>query len=209
MQGNFLTRSLRLFSHLVCHPTDVPRYFQTSIQKQYSPLDLRLPWYSYGAIDFLEDYLKPHLSVFEYGSGGSTLFFAQRTAAVISVEDNAEWKEKVENALRDLHLKNATLIHHSFDVWNAESFRNCSYLNSITQGTYDVISVDGTEASIPLRPICFRLAEQHIKPGGIIIVDDSWRYPELRVNNRARNHRIFQSIGPCRPGITSTDIFFY
>ena len=49
----------------------------------------------------------------------------------------------------------------------------------------------------------------HIKPGGIIVVDDSWRYPKLRQENRAQKHRIFQSVGPCRPGVTSTDIFFY
>ena len=44
---------------------------------------------------------------------------------------------------------------------------------------------------------------------GIVVVDDSWRYPGLRRNHRAKELKIFQSVGPCRPGVTSTDVFFY
>jgi hypothetical protein len=43
----------------------------------------------------------------------------------------------------------------------------------------------------------------------MIVVDDSWRYPELRAKNRAKRFSVFQSVGPCRPGVTSTDVFFY
>ena len=60
-----------------------------------------------------------------------------------------------------------------------------------------------------VRPICFRKAEEHVKPNGIIVVDDSWRYPSLRENNRARDVKVFQSVGPCLLGVTSTDVFFY
>ena len=69
--------------------------------------------------------------------------------------------------------------------------------------------VDGTEEETVVRPRCFALAETRIKTGGIIIVDDSWRYPELRAHNHASSWREFRSTGPCRPGVTSTDIFFY
>jgi predicted O-methyltransferase YrrM len=60
-----------------------------------------------------------------------------------------------------------------------------------------------------VRPVCFARAERQVRPGGIIVVDDSWRYPALRQANRARHFRDFQSVGPFRPGVTSTDIFFY
>ena len=60
-----------------------------------------------------------------------------------------------------------------------------------------------------MRPVCFQLAETVIKPGGIIIVDDAWRYADIIKNHLAKERRDFQSIGPCRPGVTSTDIYFY
>ena len=74
---------------------------------------------------------------------------------------------------------------------------------------FDIIVVDGSEEWTQVRPICFQKAEARMKWGGIIVVDDSWRYPGLRERNRAKSLRIFQSVGPCRPGVTSTDVFFY
>ena len=173
------------------------------------PLDLELPWFSYAAIDFLRSFLEPQMSVFEYGSGGSTLFFARRVRTVISIEDNATWFENVRRRLAELSLKNVELQHHEFDFKNPKGFENSAYLNSIPSQKFDVIVVDGAEEAVPVRPICFYHAENFINPGGLIVVDDSWRYPELRRKNRAANHQIFQSVGPCRPGVTSTDIFFY
>ena len=50
-----------------------------------------LPWYSYAAIEFIEDKLKSDFRVFEYGSGQSTLWYAQRVKEVISVEHNPDY----------------------------------------------------------------------------------------------------------------------
>jgi len=72
-----------------------------------------------------------------------------------------------------------------------------------------VIVVDGTEWTANVRPICFRAAEEQIAAGGIIVVDDSWRYRELRQANRAHGVNIFESVGPGRFGVTSTDVYFY
>jgi hypothetical protein len=53
------------------------------------------------------------------------------------------------------------------------------------------------------------MAEKSIKKGGIIILDDSWRYDQVRSRNSAKKHVVLKSTGPCRYGVTSTDIFFY
>ncbi len=44
------------------------------------------PWLVFDAIHFLENWLKPGMRVFEYGSGVSTFFFAQRVAEVTNEE---------------------------------------------------------------------------------------------------------------------------
>jgi SAM-dependent methyltransferase len=149
------------------------------------------------------------MKVFEYGSGGSTLFFARRTQSVLSVEDNPKWFELVTHRLQEKQVNNAVLKLCPFDFKNPAGFEESDYLNALPDEKFDVIVVDGSEEWTQVRPVCFRKAEGRVKPNGIIVVDDSWRYVGLRENNHARGVRVFQSVGPCRPGVTSTDVFLY
>jgi hypothetical protein len=45
--------------------------------------------------------------------------------------------------------------------------------------------------------------------GGVILVDDASLYPALRRQNWAKHSQSLSGIGPCRNGVTRTDIFFY
>ena len=54
-----------------------------------SPVDAAgrpVPWMGYCVIDFLEERLTRDFRIFEFGSGGSTLFWASRCAEVVSYE---------------------------------------------------------------------------------------------------------------------------
>src|SRR5690606_17385416 len=66
-----------------------------------TPLERELPWITVGAMREIRKYLKPEMRVFEYGSGGSTLFFARQVKEVVSVEHHAEWYEKVKSTLAE------------------------------------------------------------------------------------------------------------
>ena len=62
-----------------------------------APVDRRgaaLPWLTYPAIDWLESGLRPEDRIFEYGMGGSTLWFSERVAQVTSVDHNATWVKR-------------------------------------------------------------------------------------------------------------------
>lgn len=209
MHGTVSQKIGRVIGNLILHPQYISRCLAHNVINGKTPLDLEIPWFSYAAIDFLEDFVQPHMSVFEYGSGGSTLFFARRARRVQSVEDNSQWFDWVSRRLRDKGLTNASLKLCEFDFKRPVGFENSAYLNAIPDEKFDIIVVDGSEEWTQIRPICFDKAQSRIKEGGIIIVDDSWRYPVLRQTHRAKNLKIFQSVGPCRPGVTSTDIFFY
>jgi hypothetical protein len=209
MQGTLPQKVIRLLGDLVSHPEYFPRCARHNVLTRKTPLDLEIPWFSYAAIDFLEQFLKPHMIVCEYGSGGSTMFFAQRTRFVHAIEDNVEWYGRVSGRLRQKRLLNVSIDLCPFDFKNPTGFEKSSYLHAMPDDLFDVIVVDGSEEWTQVRPVCFRHAEKHIKPAGIIVVDDSWRYPDLRTSHRAKRLEIFQSVGPCRPGVTSTDVFFY
>jgi SAM-dependent methyltransferase len=209
MQGTVPQKIGRVITNLVTHPQYIPRCLVHNAINGKTPLDLEIPWFAYAAIDFLEESLRPGMSVCEYGSGGSTLFFARRAKSVLSIEDNPKWHELVSRRLEEKGIANVTLRLCPFDFKNPVGFEDSDYLRALPDESFDVIVVDGSEEWTQVRPVCFRKAEQRIRPGGMIIVDDSWRYPELRTNNRAKRCSVFQSVGPCRPGVTSTDVFFY
>lgn len=209
MHGTVPQKIARVLANLALNPHYIPRCVSHNLVNGRTPLDLEMPWFSYAAIDFLEKFLQPHMSVCEYGSGGSTIFFARRTRSVFSIEDNKGWHDLVTHRVREKQLGNVHIELHPFDFKNPAGFEHSAYLQAMPDEKFDVIVVDGSEEWTQVRPICFEKAERHIKPGGIIVVDDSWRYPTLRTQNRAKRFKTFKSVGPCRPGVTSTDVFFY
>ncbi len=209
MHGTVPQKIGRVIGNLILHPQYISRCLTHNVINGKTPLDLELPWFSYAAIDFLEKFVKPTMSVFEYGSGGSTIFFAKRAAKVFSVEDNPKWFQWVSRRLQQQGLTNASLKLCEFNFKDPVGFQNSAYLHAIPDEKFDIIVVDGSEEWTQVRPICFEKAEARVKDGGIIVVDDSWRYPILREEHHARRLQVFQSVGPCRPGVTSTDVFFY
>ena len=209
MQLTNFQRVCRLGVDLLQHPRNLPRYVAQNLVARKSPLDLALPWFAYAAIDFLDGQLRRDMRVFEFGSGGSTIFFAERCAAVRAVEEEARWASRVRKRAAGLELPNVEIIDAAFDFNRAQDFVSSNYLAQVGSGMWDVIVVDGADNDFTIRPICFRRAESQIKPGGMIVVDDSWRYTQLRTAHHARRVRVFESVGPARFGVTSTDIYFY
>jgi len=208
MKGSIPTKVARVVSNLVIHPTYIPRTFRHNVVNGVSPLDLETPWFCYAANDFLDKWLQPHMHAFEYGSGGSTLFLSKRVSSVQSVEDNPKWYELVSKRVQEKKIGNVNIEFVRFDFKNPYGFEHSDYLHALNEEK-DVIFIDGSEEWDKVRPLCFHHAEGLVRPGGIIVVDDSWRYPELHKENKAKSFKIFKSVGPCRPGVTSTDIFFY
>jgi hypothetical protein len=209
MHGTVPQKIGRVIGSLISHPQYISRCLAHNVINGKTPLDLEIPWFSYAAIDFLDSFVRPHMTVFEYGSGGSTLFFAKRAKSVRSVEDNPKWFEWVSRKLMQKGLANASLSLCEFNFKEPVGFEHSAYLNAIADEKFDVIVVDSSEEWTHVRPICFEKAQDRVNEGGIIVLDDSWRYPALRKTHHAKEVKVFQSVGPCRPGVTSTDVYFY
>lgn len=118
-----------------------------------------IPWMNYNVVAFLEQRLKKDLSLFEYGSGNSTLFFADRVKDVTSVESNRTWYEYC----LDRKPENATLIF-------CESDGSGKYADAIVHQArqFDVVVVDGED-----RNNCTITARKFLTPSGVIILDDT------------------------------------
>ncbi len=212
MEGNTFTRSVRLLSHLFTHPQDIIPYIKEGPLSKKTPIDLEVPWFSHACIRFLNENIKPGQTIFEYGAGGSTLFFLSKGARVVSTEDNAFWLKNVEKKIAERYsLENISvqLQLHEFDFDDVSKFSESNYLNSIPDSEFDIYLVDGIEKKEKVRPTCFEHIQKKVKPGAWIIVDDSWRYPEILDSSTAKSIKRFKGTGPCRPGVTTTDIHFY
>ena len=130
-----------------------------------------IPWFTYPAIDFLRQLDYSTKSVFEYGAGASTLFWARRANRVVAVETVQEWLDKVLTEAP----ANCTVIFSSPDV---DAFAN----QIDSHGDFDVIVIDGPG---PTRPACCKRALEHLRPGGMIILDNSDLWPETAAIPRA------------------------
>jgi len=120
-----------------------------------------LPWMNYQVIHFLNDRLHKGLEMFEYGSGYSTAYYAERAGAITSVEHHKGWFDIVEQTKPN----NATLFYRGLD--DSDAYCNCSS----TQGkAFDIVVVDGRE-----RVKCMESALKSLKDGGVILLDDSLR----------------------------------
>ena len=206
-------RALKLLGNLCSRPGNVIPYFRYSITNS-SPLDLELPWWSLSAIREMEKHLNHSHRVFEWGSGGSSVFLAKRCKELTTIEHGPDWFEQVGAIINEQEIGNSQLLQRETNLENEKSFLASPYATAL-QSTHDVIVIDGEDHFGPesrwsARESCFYLAEKWVsKDGGLIVVDDSWRYPALRQKTNAQKMVVHESIGPCRIGVTSTDFHYY
>ncbi len=132
--------------------------------KQGMPLDKDnnpIPWFTYSAIEFISDRLNKKMSVFEFGSGNSTLFFAKRVGQITSVEHNKEWLDIISKR----SLTNSKIL-----FVNAEHSKEYTAVLKLSNQKYDIIIVDGV-----YRNECLMESVKHLSQSGVIILDDSER----------------------------------
>lgn len=146
---------------------------------------LDVPWWTYGAIDEVESFLRNldgRARVFEYGAGASTLWLAKRCASVASVEHDVGFSKSMK-PLFDRHANIRLMVApdeaSTGKAGEARSLRHGyldrafdDYVASIdgVPGDFDLIVVDGRA-----RNACMRQAIPHLAPGGILLYDNSDR----------------------------------
>jgi hypothetical protein len=151
-----------------------------------------LPWINFLALDFLKENLRPEFKVFEYGGGGSTLFFCKNVAQVATVEDHAEWFKTLTETVAakgyqhwrgffvsPVPVADSRPRSHSnpddfksnvkgLEDMSFESYARC--IDQFPEAYFDVVLVDGRA-----RPSCIQQAIPRLKPGGLLVVDNTER----------------------------------
>ena len=156
-----------------------------------------VPWMTYPSISFLDGRIRQDMTVFEYGCGNSTLWWANRVRSVVACEHDREWFAHV----KALMPANVTLSQRDLGTGGY------AHLISEYHGEFDIIVIDGRE-----RVECAKNSLQALKHDGVILWDNSDRdeyqvgFDYLVGNGFKRID--FHGIGPIEWIGTCTSIFY-
>ena len=190
------------------------------------PISLGTPWINFASLKWLASNVKRNSRVFEFGAGGSTLFFANKCGELVSVEHDSNWFAEVQKKLLMDGKKNLTLRFRKFfqrnkaphliliepeecasknpilsGVASLKHLDFSQYVNSITdypKNYFDFILVDGRA-----RVNCFERAWPHLRKGGHLILDNSdylrYQGPLDCLEKKLQSYEklAFLSPGPC------------
>jgi hypothetical protein len=164
------------------------------------PSDARgepIPWITYPSLFFLEPRVRPEMSIFEYGSGSSTLWWARRVRRVVSCEHDEEWF----GHMRPLMPPSVEFCHAALDA-EAYAREILKY-----ESAFDIVVIDGRD-----RNNCARNSLAALKPSGVVLWDNSDREeyrPGFDFLERNGFRRIdFAGMGPLNVYQWTTSIFY-
>lgn len=203
-------------SDLVKNPFRHYFSWRRSLKEGASSVRDELPWITFEAIDLIKKQLSSDSQVFEFGGGGSTLFFLKNGASVYTTEHDKEWFEKLTQIIAERNYKkwkgnfiraeDGTLVAdpHAADPAHYASADKpsagkhykaySSSIDNFENNFFDLVLVDGRS-----RPACMLHAVPKIKKGGMLVLDNSDRdyYLEKMGAELAKNFtRILHEYGP-------------
>lgn len=133
--------------------------------RQKEPVDARgepIPWISYPALAFLQGRIKSDMTVFEFGAGYSTLWWARRVRTVYACEADAKWHAQIrQQAPVNVELLRAD--EHEYPQVAARF-----------PAVFDIVVIDGGD-----RLLCAKNAVSSLNARGVILWDDTDR-PEYQ-----------------------------
>lgn len=205
------------------------------IKTKKTPLELELPWITILAKQYIEQYFLERgvaeSKVFEYGSGGSSLFFLKYASEVHSVEHDEAWFNRVQKSIADREIKGwngyfrppeyledgrglklkASNPNHYYT--NAQPYLQYHFegyvkvIDGFRDNYFDIVLIDGRS-----RPSCISHSLKKVKKGGLLILDNAERkyyleqkllYPEEFSLELAFNSALI-----CCDQFTQTNIYF-
>ncbi len=157
-----------------------------------------VPWYRYAATDFLAARISPELDVFEFGSGNSTLWWAQRVRSVVAVEHDPGWATEVAAAAP----ANAEVLRVPVEP-DGDYCRTPQRL----ERAFHVLVIDGRD-----RVNCARQGVSTLTDDGVIVWDDSHRRRYAiglsYLEQRGFRQLEFTGLGPIEASAGETSILY-
>ena len=120
------------------------------------------PWLTRQSVHILADLLQDTDTGLEFGSGRSTIWFAQRTSRVISIEHNFKWYQSVGQKIQDLNLESKIDYRYCDNIADY-----VGQIDSLEDNSIDYCLIDGKA-----RDECTLKVLPKLKHEGILIIDN-------------------------------------
>jgi len=177
------------------------------------------PWLSPTSTLFFKKFLTKDMIGLEYGSGFSTVFYAQLVKQMEVIEHHKGWYEKIKNTLHEKQVEqivNYHLIEPNEDTikeipqflnqpncpenfsWRKRYYQYFEHVKTYPDDYFDFIIVDGRA-----RVECSFNAISKLKKGGLFILDNSERLRYQPVFNRLKNWEMVNTSN----GLTDTTLW--
>src|SRR5262249_10082875 len=133
------------------------------------------PFFTQPFLEILSQWDITSWDIFEWGSGYSTIWFANHCRSIVSVDHDIGWISSIKKELAMLHLINVILKERRPDLsqefYIGDGGEDSAYVKAIDEDDrlYDCIIIDGQFH----RNACGNHVLSHIKKGGIIILDNA------------------------------------
>jgi len=162
-----------------------PRYIYNRINLMIDEfLHPEWPWLTKEAVLLLDSLLRPEDIGLEFGSGRSTIWFAERVNKLISIEHDHFWFEKINKKLKEKGL--IRKVDYRLKTEN----NYLDVLNEIEDNSIDFVLVDGLQ-----RDICTLKVIPKLKLGGLLIIDNiNWFIPSKSYSPTSKRNNEFESI---------------
>jgi predicted O-methyltransferase YrrM len=171
-------------SGLVKHVTRVAKGIYETLsptyrkQRDFERSHPEAPWLVPDSIPYIESLLKPDFIGFEWGSGRSTLWFAERIHHITSVEGRKDWydtmrRELAEHGLQQKVDLRLACVTTEYGFVPSEVERYASEIDRVSSSQFDCIVIDGH-----FRGQCLARCVPKLKLGGYLIIDN-FELPEF------------------------------
>jgi hypothetical protein len=156
------------------NPADLREHPQWLRQRGPVTMRFRVPWWPYDVPGWVAGMLPAQPRVFEYGGGGSTLWLEDLGASVTVAEHNKEWHDQLAEVLSaDTRLllrpsQESGVITSAVEPGYFDSY--AAAIDGESDASLDMVIVDGRA-----RVDCVRHAIPKVKPGGLLLLDDTDR----------------------------------
>ncbi len=159
---------MRSFSHWTL------RYIKDRISVfYYEKKNPDTPWLTPLANKIFDSYLTKSDIGLEFGSGRSTIWFANRISHLTSVEHDENWADNVQKIINNNKLKNVdyNLIPKSIDTNNEGQAEYVKIIEKFDDNSLDFCLIDGI-----YRDFCAKHVLKKIRPSGLLVIDNVNRY---------------------------------